>query len=261
MQRIHLGRIAGAVAAITMLAGLARHDAVALMAAEATRPDLTLHDGQMNVDLEISGISAILNSETGLASIPAFTSSCAFDQRSQQRSCRSHSRSDSAVTATSLALRSRTGVPQTDFDYATTDSVTIRTAVVNQWNDRRNHGKTISYRSTQKLSGVSRASAERTLNGADTTFRSTKWGNRFATNVEYVVTYSDISSANSSADPYPVSGVLTASSAHEFGAVAAPKRAFFNLLVYFDGTRTPEIYMNGKRYTLDLETGIATPKP
>ncbi|MBC7841102.1 MAG: hypothetical protein H7099_02255, partial [Gemmatimonadaceae bacterium] len=80
-------------------------------------------------------------------------------------------------------------------------------------------------------------------------------------NVEHVVTYSDITSTNGSADPYPVSGVLTSSSAHEFGAIAAPTRAFFNLLVYFDGTRTPEVYMNGHRYTLDLETGIATPKP
>lgn len=261
MQRIHLGRIAGAVAAITMLAGLARHDAVALMAAEAAQPDLTLHDGQINIDLETSGISAILNAENGRASVPAFTSSCAYDPRLQQRSCRSHSRSDSAVTATSLAMRSRTGVPQSDFDYATTDSVTIRTAVVNQWNDRRDHGRAISYRSTQKFSGVSRESAARTLNGADTTFRSTKWGNRFATNVEHVVMYSDITTTNDNTDPYPVSGVLTSSSAHEFGVVTAPTHAFFNLLVYFDGTRTPEVYMNGHRFTLDLETGIATPKP
>lgn len=261
MQRIRLGRIAGTVAAITLFAGLSNRDALALMAAEVTTPSYALKPGEVHVDLESVGIATILRAENGRTSIAAFTTGCSYDRRLQQRSCRSHSRSDSAVTATSLALRSLTGLPQAEFDDASTDTATVRTAVVNQWTDRGNHGKSISFRSTQRVAGLSSASAARTMDGADTTFRSTKWGNRFATHVEQIITFSNIVVPNSSTEQYPLSGVLYTSSAHTYGAVTAPRHLHSNLLVYFDGTRTPEAYMSGRRYTLNLETGIATPKP
>ena len=257
MKRLHLGRIAGAVAAAALVLTMANLDAVSLMAAEATQPDMTLHDGQVQVDLErIGAFSAIRVPDLGVAS--RIIGRCPFDVTRGQRNCRSSS-ADNRLSAMSFAMRSRDGAAQLHFDSTTTDTVTIRTAVINRWNDKSNHAFDINLRSTQRFSGLSRASQVRVLNGADTSFRTKRWGNRFATRVERTTTYSSVTIPNDDESAYPTGGVIHSSSHDTYGALNAPRDAYYSVTVYFDGTRTPLVLLDGKQFTLDLETGIATP--
>ncbi len=257
MKRVHLGRIAGSVAAAAVVLGLANLDAVSLMAAEATQTDMTLHDGQVQIDLERIGAFAAMR-VPDVSAGSRITQLCAFDVSRGQRSCRAHS-ADTRLTGTSIALRSRDGAAQLHFDSTTTDTVTVRNAVLNQWADKANHQFDINLRSTLQFSGVSHASNARVLNGADTSFRTKRWGNRFATRVERTTTYSNVTIPNHAESAYPSAGVIYSSSHHTFGAIEAPRESYYSLIVYFDGTRTPLTLLDGKLFSLDLETGIATP--
>jgi hypothetical protein len=257
MKRLHLGRIAGAVAAAALVLGVANIDAVSLMAAEVTQPDMTLHDGQVQIDLErIGAFSAIRVPDIGVSS--RITGRCAFDVTRGQRNCRSSS-ADNRLSAMSVAIRSRDGAAQLHFDSTTTDTVTVRTAVLNHWNDKSNHAFDINLRSTQHFSGLSRASQVRMLNGADTSFRTKRWSNRFATHVERTTIYSSVTIPNNDQSAYPTGGVIYSSSHNIYGALSAPRDAYYSVIVYFDGSRTPLVLVDGKQFTLDLETGIATP--
>ena len=99
------------------------------------------------------------------------------------------------------------------------------------------------------------------LNGADTSVKTFDWETGRHVRNEVVTTYSDVRfDRRDASHGWPTSGV--AYMAMESAAIdTAPHHNYFSTILYFDGTRTPEVYINGKRYTIDLTTGIATPKP
>jgi hypothetical protein len=100
-----------------------------------------------------------------------------------------------------------------------------------------------------------------TLNGADSVFsvvHRTTGVNRFTG----VVEYSDVRLARHPSNivrSYPVSGVVHMTSTNEWVTPAATRPSYESIIVYFDGTRTPDAWLDGKRYHLDLVTGLATP--
>jgi hypothetical protein len=257
MKRLHLGRIAGAVAAAALVLGVANIDAVSLMAAEATQPDMTLHDGQVRIDVEQFGaFSAMRLPDVGATA--NITRRCIFNITNGRRICGWHG-ADTRLSGMSIALRSRDGATQLHFDSVTTDTVTVRNAVVNQWDDKANHQFDVNLRSTQHFAGVSSASRTRVLSGADTLFRTKRWGTRFATRIDRTTIYSNVSMPNNDPSAYPTAGVIYSSSHTQYGAQKAPRDAYSSTIVYFDGSRTPLTLLDGTQYTLDLETGIATP--
>ena len=99
------------------------------------------------------------------------------------------------------------------------------------------------------------------LNGADTSVKTFDWETGRHVRNAVVTTYSDVRFAPRGAShAWPTSGV--AYMAMESAVKdTVPLHNYFSSILYFDGTRTPEIYIDGKRYTVDLTTGIATPKP
>jgi hypothetical protein len=261
MLRMHLGRIGGAVLAACLLGGIANRDAISLMAAEVMQPDLTLHSGQILIDVERDGLNTVMRAQADDGRVGSFALRCAYDARLGKRICANRRAAGNALAATSLTLRSRSGVTQSAIDGTTTDTITIVSAIVNQWTDPRHHQRDINFRSTQRFAGVSSASRAQVLDGADTLFRSVRTADRHATHAEQVVRYNGITMPRRDADAYPTAGTLYTSSHDVSGKVEAPSHMYRNLIVYFDGTRTPDAYVSGKRYTLDLETGIATPYP
>jgi hypothetical protein len=98
------------------------------------------------------------------------------------------------------------------------------------------------------------------LNGADTSAKTFDWETGRHVRNEIVTTYSDVRfERRDSTANWPTSGVAY-SQMQSVSNDSLQRTAFFGTIVYFDGTRTPEAYIDSRRYTLDLASGIATPK-
>ena len=266
MAQIRLGRISAVVVAVCLAGGLANGDAIALMVANAVEPALTVDvtKGQLRVDLDDNGLLAVLGLESRLR-VPNLREAknqplaCSYDAPRARRACRSRDGDDSISSAVTFSMRDTAGRPQHTFDHAATDTVVIQSAYTVRGTDKAGHPVSSTGRSTHLFSDVSDARRVRTLNGADTSFRTKRFGNRFESKEAVVIVYSGVTVANSSRSRFPGSGVVFVTRHSTFGDRTAPKQAFSNLIVHFDGTRNPEAYISGKHYRLDLVTQIATP--
>ena len=96
------------------------------------------------------------------------------------------------------------------------------------------------------------------LNGADTSVKAFDWETGRHVRNEVVTTYSNVRFDRHEANSdWPTSGAVN-SQMESVSNDSTRHPAYFNTTVYFDGTRTPDAYINGTRYTLDLSSGIAT---
>jgi hypothetical protein len=263
MQRIRLGRISAAVAALA-LAGAIQHAEEIQAMATGLDTDGAVVPGQIRVSLDHFGAIAGIPLPFAGGQLPDFgPTKCRPDARLQQRVCASRRPSDSTYAALVVEQRSTTGGTQLDFDGLTTDTVLSRMALVRRGADRNGHMTDLTLRSTQRWGGVAYASASMTLNGADTTYSAVYRAsgvNRFTG----IVHYSDVRLARHPGNltrTWPTGGVLYATSTNEWVTAASTRPFYSNVIVYFDGTRTPDAYLDGQRFSLDLVTGIATPKP
>ena len=99
------------------------------------------------------------------------------------------------------------------------------------------------------------------LNGADTSVKTFDWETGRHVRNEIVTMYSDVRfDRRDSTASWPVSGVAY-TQMQSVSNDSVQRTASLGTIVYFDGTRTPEAYIDSQRYTLDLASGIATPKP
>lgn len=265
MPQIRLGRISAVVAAVCLAGGLANGDAIALMVANAVEPELTVAvmEGQIRVDLEANGLLTVLGLESRLR-LPNMREAkyqplaCSYDTPHARRACRSGG-DDSISSAVTFSMRDTAGRPQDLFNPAATDTVVIQSAYTLRGTDKTGHPVSSTGRSTHRFSHVSHARRVRMLNGADTSFRTKRFGNRFESKEAVVIVYSGVTVANRARTRFPTSGVVFVTRHYTYGDRTAPKQAFENLIVHFDGTRNPEAYISGKHYRLDLVTQIATP--
>lgn len=265
-HHIRLGRISAVVAAVCLAGGLANGDAIALMVASAVEPDVTadVTKGQVRVDLEENGLLEPLGLDNKLR-MPRVRRAryqplaCFYDARLAKRACRSHPGDDSISSAMSFAMRDTAGRVQAAFDAAATDTVVIQEAYTLRGTDKAGHPISATGRGTLLFSDVSDAKRARTLNGADTSFRTKRFGSRFESKEAVVIVYSGVTIPHGADARYPGSGVVFVTRHLTYGDRTAPRQMFRNLIVHFDGTRNPEAYISGKHFRLDLVTQIATP--
>ncbi len=265
MQRVHMGRIGTALAAACLIGGIANRDAFAAMAKEASEPRTELLPGEIRLNLDLIGTNAVLRfpTETGSAEDITYRK-CSYDRATEQRLCVARTNGD-ASRAIGLTLRDRSGHRQTAFDSLTTDTVVVRQgryADAPRGSDGDSSSR--SFRSTRRYAGVSVTSDTRVLDGVDTVYTTFSYPkqNRHVSSA-HTVTYSNVTVANSRRGEvvFPTAGVIHASGVSDVSGANAARNYWLNVTVLFDGTRTPEAYIGGKRFVLDLTTGIATPKP
>jgi hypothetical protein len=186
---------------------------------------------------------------------------CAFDDRTQTRACRSRVAADSISSAVSFRMRDANGRLQTGFDAATTDSVTMQSAYTTSAHDSSGKPIMMVGRSTQHFSGVGQSSAARILNGADSTFSMRQHSAGREARNEKVIVYSGVTFSNDASARFPTAGVVYTTWHHSFGTTADRTTSWRSLIVWFDGTRNPEAYIDGRPFTIDLVTQLATPRP
>jgi hypothetical protein len=269
MQRMNLRRIGGAVAAVVAGMALASADAIDALARDVSRPALDRAPGvnQLKVDVMGNGLAAIIGGHRN-AWLPVVATApfapqqavhCAFEQAIGQRVCQSRNASDSVTLSRAITYRTYAGATQELFDAMLTDTVTLHTAFVNSGVDAAARPLTSALRSTQHFTGTSRASAVRTLNGADTVFTTRHWSASARLETRKVVTYSNVTMSNDRFTLYPSDGVVYVSTVSTSHNTRGTSDHYTSMIVHFDGTATPEAYINGVRYRLELESGIATP--
>ena len=263
MQRLNWKRMAVVVGAVCAVGGAANGDALAAIVTGNDVEDVGLAPDQIRISLDKIGVYSVLRAPDSPGVYSDDPQHCEFDVFTQQRICTGRRTPGEHSSATAISLRSRTGVAQSAFDPATTDTVVIRTGVVSRAGSPDiGHADARTFHGTRRYAGVSDASAARVLDGADTTYRTFEYSNgRVVRNSTYI-TYSNVTIAHATRGNavYPSAGVVQAVSESKANADTARVRHGLNIIVYFDGTRTPEAYIRGHRYTIDLATGIATPK-
>ena len=265
MRRINLGRISAAVAALTLAGGVANRDAIAAMVAEPDPRFYELKPGEIKLDLNLIGAFAVIRFPTESGSEESIQyRACSFSAPTQQRLCMARAQGDTSRII-ALAMRDRTGATQAVFDSMTTDTVIVRQGrYVDGARGTTGDSASRTYRSTRRYTGVSLASAFRVLDGADSSFASYSYPGRgrYVSNAR-TVTYSNVTIRNTVRGElsFPTNGVIHATGVSQVSGVESVTRHGLNVITLFDGTRTPEAYIGGQRFTLDLVTGIATPKP
>ena len=263
MQLIRLGRISAVVTALTLIGALHHSDAIAAMVSE-TDDEVGFDAGQTRVDLRRIGVLAILQIPyVNGRSAPAFgPMTCGFDARAQQELCLSRRPTDSTFAFKAVVMRSADGHPQSAFDQRSTDAVIERSAFVRAFTDQGGHPTQQTFRSNRQYRGMSRETGTVTLRGADTTYGAVRRGT--GTNrMESIVYYGDVQlphGVSSGSEPgYPMAGVIFATGHHEWVTSKSTRPFNSTIVVYFDGTSTPDAYLDGRRHHLDLRTGVATP--
>lgn len=265
MRRINLGRISAAVAAIVLACGVVNREAIAAMVATPDPRLYELKPGEIRLDLELIGVLAVLRFPTESGSPEDLSyRDCEFDSATAQRVCTARASGDTSRVI-ALTLRDRSGAAQVAFDSVTTDTVIVRQGrYADGAKGTQGDSASRTYRSTRRYTGVSARSDYRVLDGADSVFASHSYPSRgrYVRNSR-TVTYSNVTLPNSrrGAVVYPTKGVVQATSVSQVSGVESVTRQGLNVITLFDGTRTPEAYIGGQRFTLDLATGIATPKP
>lgn len=269
MQRVHIGRIGGALLAIGIVVAATNPEAVSLMAMDAGKParDRTPGINEIKVDIVGAGLGTILGGHRATwfpvmpvgAHAPRMAMKCSFDAARGRRICQSRHGSDSAAMVRAVAYRSDVGAAQSLFDESSTDTVTVQAAFINSTTDSAARPMTQTLRSMHRFAGTSDRSESRMLNGADTVLTTRQWSKAVRSETQKVVTYSEVSMSNDRSARFPASGMVQVSSASTNHNRRGTADHFSSMTVYFDGTGTPEAYINGIRYRLNLESGIATP--
>ena len=261
MQRIRLGRISAAVAALCLCGAIQRADDIYAMV-NSVDTDGVVVPGEVRVSIEEFGpIAGLILPFSGGQTAKLGPRKCSTDLRLQRRVCTSRRPSDSTFSASATTHRSHDGALQLTFDAMTTDTIVSQMAMVRRGTDRNGHATDLTLRSTLRWDGVAYASATMTLNGADTTYSAVHRGlglNRFTG----VVTYSDVRLVRHPSNvvgDYPTSGIVYATATNEWVTPTSTRPSHSNVIVYFDGSRTPEAYIDGKAFRLDLQTGLARP--
>ncbi len=262
MQRIRFGRISAAVAALS-LSGAIEHADDIYAKVNAVETDGTAVLGEVRLNMADFGVIAGTKLPfPGGQFADLGQLRCAADVRTQRRFCSSRRPTDSTFAAGSTTHRSTNGVTQLDFDGRTTDTVISQMAMVRRSTDRAGHATDLALRSTQRWDGVADASAAMTLNGADTTYSAVQRASG-VNRLTRVVNYSDVRLTRHPsvfARDYPTSGIMYARATQEQVTPLLRRPSYSSMIVYFDGTRRPDAYLDGKAFRLDLQTGVATPK-
>jgi hypothetical protein len=265
-----LRRLAGTVVALAAAAVFADWDAVTVMALEsgATDRGRALRTNERRVDVQQSGITTILTGHF-VAWLPAIPTAplapsrplrCNFDQPRGLQVCTSRNATDSSALTRTVAYRSGNGTVEARFNNASTDTVTVTAGFVNTTRDSSGIPVNATLRSEQRFTGTSRHSDSRVLNGADTITVAHVFTADAPRSTRRIIVYSNVTMPNDREARYPTAGVVhvtttTANSRHEGGSSELPT----SMIVCFDGSRTPVVYLDGIRYRLDLLTDIATP--
>lgn len=264
MQRIHLGRVSAAVAAGLLIGAIYHSEAIAAIAAGEPESEAAIVPGQVQVSLERIGVrSVLLIPYVNRGDEPLFgPMRCRYDDAIRQDVCRSRRPSDTLFAVKATSIRAQDGSVQSQFDPRTTDAFVENSALVRHSTDKAGHPVDVSFTSHRRYTGLRPASEYVVLEGADTTFRAIERGT--GTNrLQQVVLYSSVSVprnlATGPALGYPISGVIYASGRFEWATTQSTRPFYWSVIVYFDGTRTPDAYVDGKRHRLDLRTGLATP--
>lgn len=263
MPRLHFGQMSAALAALCLAGAIQHSEELSAMAAGTPEAHDTVVPGQVRVSLGHLGVMhrfRIPYVAGGFAEVPL--DRCTVDARMQRRVCTPRRLSDTTFGAMVLDHRTKLGTSQPQYDQITTDTVLERSAVVRQYHDKGGHPSDLSVRRQLTWSGVSNGSAAVSLSGVDTTFQIVHRGrgfNRFA----QVVSYRDVAFPRHTGErgpiSYPTSGMVSATSLNEWVSAGSTRTFHSSMTVYFNGTRTPEAYLDGKPYSLDLQTGLATP--
>ncbi len=185
---------------------------------------------------------------------------CAFDPHLQSENCVSKRPTDTTFAALTAEYRAQNGAVQQHFDSDSTVSTREHRAFVSSGMSAPGHDTNVNMRSTLHTSYGESAETV-VLSGADTTFKTVRRANGL-NRLRQVVQYSNIVLPRHPSDlarAYPLSGVLYAVKLHDWVGASTTRKMHTTAIVYFDGTRTPEAYLDGKRHTLDLRTGLATP--
>lgn len=261
MQRIRLGRITAAVAALCLCGAIQRADDIYAMV-NSVDGDGAVVPGEVRVGTEEFGVIAGARLPfAGGQFANLGPTRCTVDVRLQRRVCSSRRPTDSTFSAISATIRSSNGATQLDFDAMTTDTIVSQMAMVQQKMNVDGHARALTLHSTQRWGGVSDASRSMTLSGADTTFVAVRYTS-VTSRLTRVVTYSDVRMPrhpSQLARDYPTSGIMYATETHELVRPESPRTIYSNVIVYFDGSRTPEAYIDGKAFRIDLQTGLARP--
>lgn len=262
MPRIRFGRISAAVAALC-LTGAIQHAEDISATVYAVDTDGAAVPGEVRVTLD--DFPVIAGTRLPFAG-GQFTElgpiRCAADARRQRRVCTSREPTENSYSAGMTMHRSSNGASQLDFDGLTTDTVFSRMAMVRRGTDRAGHATDLALRSTQRWDGVAPASARMTVNGADTTYSAVQYASGVNRHMR-VVTYSDVRLTrhpSSIARDFPSGGIMVATTTDEWVTPSSTRPSFSRMIVYFDGTRRPDAYLDGKAFRLDLQTGQAIPK-
>jgi hypothetical protein len=261
MQRVRLGRISGVVTAVCLIGAVQFSEELYAMTEQIPDPESTV----------VPGLTTMRASDLGAPTrldIPFAGGQwqflgplrCAFDARIQRENCVSKKPTDTTFAALTVEYRAHNGELQQHFDSATTASTRERRAFVSSGVSALGHETDVNVRSTiQTLFSESAESI--VLSGADTTFKTVLRANG-VNRLRQVVKYSGVVLPRNPSDvsrAYPLSGVLYAVKLHDWVGTSATRKMHTTAIVYFDGTRTPEAYLDGKRHKLDLRTGLATP--
>jgi hypothetical protein len=269
MQRIRWVRISAMVAAICLIGAIQYSDEVAVLAAGLPDPNDTVVPGQTQVS-QVPGVIEVLSipfagkDSRNMATLGPLK--CNYDERISTRVCASRRPTDSSFAVLTSEVRSADGAVQRYFNAATSDTVIEHIAKVKSFVDKDGHPTSLSVRSFGRYAGYSSSKNSVVMNGTDTIYKTVQRGqglNRLHQVVEYsnvTLPVFDARAARVPRHPYPMTGVVYTTQRHDWISPNATRKPMFtNAIVYFDGTRTPEAYLDGKRYKLDLHTGLATP--
>ena len=264
MQRLNWKRMAVAVGAVCVVGGVANGDALAAMVEQHNAPRTELQPGEIQLSLDYIGTTALgrFPTESGSAESILYEQ-CDVNAPRGQRVCTAPIlRARSKVIG--LTMHTNTGAAQTGFDSLTTDTVDVRQALVLD-RARGTAGDSVAtvFRSLRHYAGVSSMSPTRVVDGIDSSYKAfefAKTGRRVTH--EHITAYSNVTIPGSARGEtmFPTNGVIYSYGSSQISGDTIAKRYWFYVIVHFDGTRTPEAYIDNKLYSLDLTTGIATPK-
>lgn len=264
MQRLNWKRMAVAVGAVCVVGGVANGDALAAMVEQQNAPRFELQPGEIQLNLDFIGAYAVLRfpTESGSAESIHYRRCDANAPRGQRVCTAPVLGARSKVIG--LTMRTNTGLVQPGFDSLTTDTVDVRQAfVLDRARGTAGDSVATTFRSSRRYSGVSYNSPNRVVDGVDSSYKAFEFAKtgRHITH-EHIIAYSNVTVPASAPGEsiFPTNGVIYSYGSSQLSGDTTAKRFWFNVIIHFDGTSTPEAYIDGKLYTLDLTSGIATPK-
>jgi hypothetical protein len=258
------GRITTMVVGACVVGGWVNGEALAAIAFGDNETEFVGAPTQIQVSLEHIGVTDVQNSPyQGFGAVMPDRANCRYDEVAQERHCRSTFKSDGTYNASSRTLRSTTGAPQRDVNWATTDTISTRLAWVTHKEHASGRTDESSFRSSVLFAGTRSGATIRVMNGADTSFKSFAWSdtNRVVRNTT-VHAYSNVK-LSMNADSWPTDGVIVTQTESLTMNDANPNHAaprYHTSIVYFNGTPHVDFIDNGRQYVLDLRSGVATQK-